>query len=573
MRIVNGMARVDIWCAFFVLAALVGGCRERGSRQSDDVHPKTAMSPIANANRHPRSTSGMSARQPTATPDPDATVVVRLEAEPAHLNPVLGADALANRVALGDIYEGLLCQRHPTAPAEPCLARALRVNDNGTVWTFTVRDDVSWHDGVPLSSEDIVFTFELFTGVHRRVRQSSRGEPRRPSARLTTWLAADFDDLEQIETPDDTTVVMTFSAFRMGRREAFARVPILPRHVFGALSSAAFMSAKANRRPIGTGPLSFTSWTPGESIIVQRFPDYWGTPAGAARIEYRIIASRTRAIRALGAGTLDVAVRIPVDEALVAEREHEQLHIVAQDGPSYLAAVYNLEHNALAHAPVRRALTLLMDRASISNALFSGYATPISGPYMHDDPERARDITPLPFAPKRARQSLIEGDIDESVTLELLVPVESKTMTRLADIWAADVLAETKLRSTARLQLSIVRLPYADALARMREGRFDIALMAFTTGLNLDLYTRFHSGASENYGHLSDAALDRMLEIVRAEPDAATRRERQRDVQRRIHDLQPYTFIARGIQVALVAPGIGGFEYVEGGARSLWRSR
>jgi peptide/nickel transport system substrate-binding protein len=564
-------AGMDVLAGFLALWALAG-CFERGTSEARDQAEKPAAPAPGPGGAEPgRPEAGgpggtLTAPEPAGPADPDATITVHLEAEPAHLNPLLAGDAIANRLALGDVYEGLLCQPELGARPLPCLAESVEHDSAGAVWTFRLRTGVTWHDGARFGPADVVFTYGLLAPA---VQGAGKGQPGR--APVPSWLAADFDDLAAIEVRDEHTVVMSFAGFRLGRREAFARVPILPGHVFADASRAELMTAAANRRPVGTGPLRLVSWTPGESIVMARFDRYWGRPARAARVVYRLIDSRTRALRALAAGAVDLAVQLPVDEALEAARSEPALRVFHYDQPAYLAAVYNLRDPRLADARVRRALGMLMDRSTIAQALAAGYGRPIAGPYLWDDPDRDPAIAPLAFD-RGAAAALLEqagaagaaGAAGGSEgALSVLVPASSRTMARIADIWAAD--------AKPHARLIVEPAAYADVLARLREGRFAIALMAFTTALDLDLFTRFHSGESENYGALSDPALDRALAAVRGEPDPRARRALQRRVQRRLDALQPYSFILSDTRVGLARAGIGGSGGAASGSRGLWR--
>lgn len=553
-RWTHGRIELPIALALVALCA-PWGCLERGSSKSHGEEKPAASDP------GPASSAGdVAARgprlatSPAGRPQPDATIAVALEAEPAHLNPLLAGDAVANRIALGDIYEGLLCQSDPLAPAQPCLASSVETDEAGTVWRFQLREGVSWHDGRPFDAGDVLFTYGLITG---------------PGA-LPTWLAADFDDLEAIERTE-RGVIMRFAGHRLGRREAFARVPIVPRHVFektlkpARARLSAMLAHRGTRHPVGTGPLRFALWRPGDEIALERFDGYWGQPAGAKRVIYRLIASRPAAVRALAAGRLDIAVQLPVDEAIRAVENHEGLALFHYQRPSYLAAVYNVRRAPLAAAETRRALGMLIDRASIARKLFAGHARAIAGPYLDSDPDRDRSLAPLPFDPKAAGALLGGAGRSPKISLELLVPAGSRTMQRIADIWTDD--------ARDAIALSVARQPYAQVLDRLRRGDFDIALMAFTTGLDLDLYIRFHSGQEQNFGSLTDPELDRALEAVRAEPDPDRRRVWQHRAQRRLHQLQPYTFIASDTRVGVARSGVGGFARAAFGARGLWRER
>lgn len=523
------------------VALLVGlvlaGCFERGS--SDP--PAAAAPPVTGAPAAPASGPAADTGAPL---DPDATIRVALEAEPPHLNPLLAGDAVANRIAMGDLYEGLLCVAGPGSEPRGCLARSHEVSADGTVWTFTLRDDVVFHDRHPLTAEDVTFTYEILR----------RGSP--PS-----WLRAELDDLEEVRAIDAHRIALRFAGSRPGRAETLSRVPILPAHVFAG-DAGELATSPANRAPVGTGPLRFGAWIPGQRIVLHRFDHYWGDAAAARTIEYRLAGSRQQALAQLAAGTLDVVVQVPAGEAAEAGAK-PHVRGFSYTLPAYLAAVHNLRRAPLARVEVRRALGMLMDREGIARELFADRAPLITGPLQPGTDSYDPDLEPLPFDPAAAATLLAE----RTPALEVLVPSESRTMRRIADIWASD--------AGPAVRLTIELVPYAEVLARVREGRFDIALLAFTTGRDLDLSSRFHSSmqGSENYGAVADRELDRLLEVIRAEPDARARATASRALHRRLHELQPYTFILGDARTGLARADIRGLDAPGHGLRARFLGR
>ncbi len=483
--------------------------------------------------------------------DPNATLRIRLATEPVHLNPLLAGEATVNRVALGDIYEGLLCERVLGSQPIPCLASSYTVSGDGKQWTFRLRDGVSWHDGKPFSVADAVFTFRLLM-----------------DKKLVTWLRGDFGDLSQVRSDKPGELTLLFSSFRPDRLSAFTAVPILPKHVF-TQDPAAMRTAAANRAPVGTGPLRLRSWKSGESISLERFSRYWGVKPKLGRVVYRIMPNRQRALAALAAGTLDLVTELPVDQALAQKKRTPSLELFSYPRHAYLAAVHNVRRPMLANVDIRRALTHSLDRKGIVRSLFHGFASVVSGPFPANSRSHDPRAVPLVFGSKATALAVKRSKLAKRAVIELLVPTESRTMRRIADIWVQD--------AKPHLKLKVVLAPYTKVLSRARSGKFDVALLAFTTTPEIDLYTRLHSSQAgrENYGAFKDGQLDALITKARTTADATARSNHLRAIHRRIHDLQPYTFIASDHRLGLARPGVSGIRTGSYGpqSRALWRSK
>ena len=373
-----------------------------------------------------------------------------------------------------------------------------------------------------------------------------------PKERRRTPLTADFDDLESVAV-EGGVITVAFSSRRIDRADAFVRLPIVPRGSFDGVDPALLVAAPISRAPIGTGPFRFSRWRAGSSIELLRNPDYWGEPSGVAAAIHRIVRSPERAYAMLQSGKLDIATQLPVATALEVAATSARLYARTYDRPAYFAAVYNTRRSFANSGAKRRALTALLDREGIIDAILAGRASPLAGPYIGDEADPS--VQPLPFdrGGENAKKALLRGE-----NAQILYPAGSRTMARVADIWSADA------RSV--LSLKPEPLPFRTVLERSRAGEFDIALLAFTSGLNLDLFTRLHSSqiGGENYGAFAAPEIDRALEAVRAAPTRAVQLAASRSVDRLLSEHQPYAFISTDVRAALIARDVAGLERGDG---------
>jgi peptide/nickel transport system substrate-binding protein len=146
------------------------------------------------------------------------------------------------QMVAGNIYEGLL-RYNPKLEPLPGLAESWTVSEDGKVYSFKLRKGVTWHDGKPFTSADVVFSIEFLKQTHPRLRSN-------------------LVQLDKIETPDDSTVVFTlkqpFGPF-LGIFEV-GSMPMIPKHIYEGTD---FKTNPANNTPIGTGPFMFKEWEKG----------------------------------------------------------------------------------------------------------------------------------------------------------------------------------------------------------------------------------------------------------------------------------------------------------------------
>ena len=231
-----------------------------------------------------------SSAEPTATatgePTRGGTLVAAIDSDPGSLNPAITTSG-GTHTASELVFNGLVELTEELEP-EPELAESWEVLEDGAVYRFDLRDDVTWHDGEPFTSADVKFTFEeMLLELHSRT-QASVGAA-----------------LESIETPDPDTVEFRFREpyapllLQLGVTEA----PILPMHVYEGTD---VMENPANTAPIGTGPFKLVSYEPEAELRFAANEDYFKPDLPYLdEVVMRIIPDKGNQVVALEAGEVD----------------------------------------------------------------------------------------------------------------------------------------------------------------------------------------------------------------------------------------------------------------------------
>src|SRR5882724_3803363 len=188
--------------------------------------------------------------------------------DPAHLNYPLFNTRIMQEIC-GNINESLLLFDWQFQP-HPNLARAFEMSPDGLTYTFHLRTDVQWHDGVKFTARDVVFSCGVML------------------PQLNPRSRAAFSHIASIKAPDAYTVVFNlkepFNAFLLSLMASSA--PMMPAHIYEGTD---FRTNPYNFKPIGTGPFQFAEWRRGQYIHLARNPHYW-RPAqpGMDGIYYRV---------------------------------------------------------------------------------------------------------------------------------------------------------------------------------------------------------------------------------------------------------------------------------------------
>ncbi|MFN2323753.1 MAG: ABC transporter substrate-binding protein, partial [Trueperaceae bacterium] len=329
-------------------------------------------------------------------PTPGGTLVIGITTSPGHLNPAISTGSEVHTVA-DSIFNGLVSLDDQALP-RPDLATAWTVNDDATVYTFTLAEGVRWHDGAPFTSADVRFTFEqVLLRYHARTRSGLEGR------------------LAGIDTPDDRTVVFRFTEpyAPLLQQLNVTEAPILPRHVYEGVADVT--TAAANLAPIGTGPFRFVAFDADEQVVLERNPDYFkeGLPY-LDRLVFRIVPDATTRLLALERGELDFVSGVPASEAERIAASPALTSYAPNSGPGggfcVMTMTFNLERELLADRAVREALAHAIDRQQLLDQVLYGAGRVATGP-IHSGLASfyTDDVAQYPFDPQLAARLLDEA--------------------------------------------------------------------------------------------------------------------------------------------------------------------
>jgi peptide/nickel transport system substrate-binding protein len=347
------------------------------------------------------SPSGAAKPAPTEAGQPTrgGTLRVGLWQEPDNLNRYFSTQTV-NRIVVFTVVEGLT-RGGPEGSYVPVLAEELPTPQNGGVSadgrtiTWKLKKDVTWSDGQPFTSDDVVFTYKMLM------------DPANPVATRT-----DYAIMDSVTATDPATVVVTYKNVNAAYRVAFPA--ILPAHVFNNQTN--IDKHPYNRAPIGTGPFVFKAWASGDTITFERNPKYREpNKPSLDGVIYKITPSREASVQAFKVGDIDVLwnlieSNIPEFEAMKdanidprpspgIERLH--LNISCSSGPQQ--GDPTCPHPMLGDVRVRQAIELGIDKQALVDNLLLGKAKVATSSIVgFFSPE----LPPSEFSPDKARQLL-----------------------------------------------------------------------------------------------------------------------------------------------------------------------
>lgn len=256
------------------------------------------------------------------------------------------------------MFEGLVVIDNDRMP-QPQLAESWDISDDGLRYEFHLRKGVTWHDGKPLTSADVKWTFENVT------------------AKYGPRAVAAFERVESIETPDDHTVVVNM-------REPYGpfinlmtcmSAAILPQHIYG--DGDITTHPRNTDDPVGTGPFVFEEWVPGSHVTLTAYENYWRRSEGMPYLDgitLRIISDSTAAISALEAGEIDLinAYSLPAADFDRLKDDPRFRALYNTMTPSNDVLIFNVTRPPFDDRRVRHAFAHAIDRQRIVDTVNFG---------------------------------------------------------------------------------------------------------------------------------------------------------------------------------------------------------
>jgi peptide/nickel transport system substrate-binding protein len=461
-------------------------------------------------------------------------LIYNLGAEPATLNPITATDAYESIVNGGNVYETLVKRDNKTLEIVPLLADSWEVSDDKLTYTFHIKRGVKWHDGVPFTSRDVVFSYERIM------------DPRVDAPQLRNY----YQDIKRVEALDDYTVRFTYARPYFLALEFCGGMPVVPKHVF---EKGDFNTNPAGRSPVGTGPYRFLRWDTGREIVLERNEDYWGKKPHIKRIVFKIINDPAVAFQVLKREELDLTGLTPIQWARQTSSEafKKNYDKLGYFTPNYSYIGWNMARPYFSDRRVRTAMTHLVNRESILKEILYNLGEVVTNPFYINSPEYDRSIKPYPYDPEKAKMLLEEaGWVDHDgdgirdkdgvdFRFEFLIPAGSDTGEKIATILKEEL-------DRVGIDMQIRKTEWAVFTTRLNERRFDAVTLAWSMGVESDPYQIWHSSQAErgsNFVGFKNVEADRLIEEARTEFDRKKRIELYRRFSRIVHEEQPYTFL------------------------------
>ncbi|PJE30863.1 peptide/nickel transport system substrate-binding protein [Pseudooceanicola antarcticus] len=477
---------------------------------------------------------------------PPGVLIVGQIAEPKALDPA-AVTAVNDFRILMNVYDGLVRYKSGTLEVEPALAESWEISEDGTTYTFKLREGVSFHDGSAFDAEAVKFNFD---------RMLKEDHPYHDTGPFP--LAFFFSSVEEVTVVDPLTVEFQLNA----PYAPFLSNLAYPTGLIVSPSAVEEYGADYDRHPSGTGPFTFAEWESNTHVILNANADYWDGAPELETVVFRPITDANTRTAEMLAGGIDLMVEVP--PVALSEFEGDDFTVVEQAGPHVWFLILNAKEGPFAEKAVRQAANYAVNKTALVENVLEGTADVAAGP---TPPAFAwaynESLEPYPYDPEKAKELLAEAGMEApEVTFYvteggsgMLDPVAMGTAIQ-ADLEAVgfDVTIETYEWNT-----------FLGEVNPGLEGKADMAEMAWMTNDPDTLpYLALRTDAwpdkgGFNSGYYSNPEVDELLEKARVSTSQEERASLYQEMQAIVQEDAPWVFVANWKQNAVTSSAVEDF--------------
>lgn len=436
--------------------------------------------------------------------------------------------AAGTREVLFNIFEGLV---KPNSDGEmiPAVAEKYELSEDGTTYTFTLREGVKFHNGQTVTAEDVVYSINRCAAV--------------PEGQEKPLVAA-FSAVKSVEALDEKTVAVTIAQRDLE---------------FISYMTAAIIPADYENQdtaPVGTGPFRFVSRTPQQDFVMERFEDYWGAPAWLDKVTYKICENADALVMNLNGGSIDLCAHLTSAQASQLNQNFQ----VLEGTMNLVQAIYlNNQAKPFDNQMVRQALCYAIDRQGIMDMVADGHGTAVGSSIY---PAFTKYFLPelvdkYPHDVAKAKELLAQAGYPDGFDMTISVPNNYQP-----HMDTAEVVAE-QLRE-AGINVTIQPVEWSTWLDTIYNGRQFQATVVGVDAANMTaraMLERFTSDYGKNFINYNNPAYDALFQQAINAQDEATQTDLYKQMEAMLADTAANVYIQDLCDLVAMRQDLGGLKF------------
>ena len=455
------------------------------------------------------------------------SVVVGIQQDIDSLDPHK-ATAAGTKEILFNIFEGLV-KPDENGNLICAVASDYSISDDGLVYTFTLRDNVKFHNGNTVTGEDVKYSLERAAGL-------LDGTP----------LISTLQTIQSVDILDNKTVQVTVGA---------ANTELIYSFVAAIIPAGSGEDTAAD--PVGTGPFSFVSYTPQEGIVVKKNTDYWqeGLPY-LDEVEFKITGSADTALLELQGGSIDIYAYLTDSQANTLK---DTFQVVSSPSNVVQALFLNNAEKPLDDVRVRQAICYALDKDMINEFVAGGNGTPVSSamlPTLKDYYVDLNDMYGSTANIDKAKELLADAGYPDGFDLTIAIPSNYEFHMQTGEV-VAEQLKE------GGINVTIDAMEWSTWLDQVYNGRqYQATISGITSDLTPGyLLNRFQTDSKKNFINFASADYDALYQKIQDTLDVEQKKEYYKQLQQILCEDAGSAFLQVPANTTAIAKDLTGYKF------------
>ena len=458
----------------------------------------------------------------------DNNAVVGITQEPAIFDPHTVV-AAGDREIIFNVYEGLY-KYDSTGSLNPCLATDVAISDDASVYTFTIREGVKFHDGSDLDAADVVYSLKRAAGL----LDNQDG----------TALVQELDSIKDVKAVDGGKVEVTLES---GNTEllSYFTTGIIPE---------AYDNCQA--APVGTGPFKFESYNPGQSVVIVKNDNYWqkGLPY-LDKVTFKVCADMDAGLTELAAGSIDIFPYLTTDRAN--QLDKAKYNILSNGSNMVQIFALNNSVEPLNNIKVRQAINYAVSRKDVISVTMDGAGVELTtamSPAMGSYYDKSLDGT-FNQDVEKAKALLAEAGYQNGFNITCTVPSSYLIHVNTAVELASELKA-------VGINMEIKQVDWATWLEKVYTNRqYETTVIALTSDYApYDVLDRYQSTASGNFINYKNDEVDELMAKIPTIADTKEKTELYHKVLKLLTDDACSVYLQDPTTITAVSTRLEGYN-------------
>ena len=450
-----------------------------------------------------------------------STLNLSISSNPSKLNPILSNDSASSEISQW-LFNGLF-KYNKDGEITVDLAKSYKF-ETPTKLIIKLKKNTKWHDGVEVTSSDVLFTYNQIN-----------------NPKVFTSIKSNFKEVKSLKVLDKYAIEVVYKKPYFKALVSWM-VGLLPKHILENEDN--LMTSSFNKNPIGTGPYKLEKFEPNKDIVLYANRDYFDGKPNIEKIHYKFLPDTNTSFLFLKQKRLDISSLTPLQiQRQIEDSFKDEFRIIEKPSFGYSYLGFNLRKDKFKNRKIREAISLAINKQELIDILFFGHAKVATGPFLPGTFAYNKDIAKNSFDINKSIKILKELGYDKNNPFSFELTTNTGNQTRIN---AAQIIQYQLQKVGIEMKIRVMEWQaFLNTVVHPR--KFDAVLLAWSLSLMPDAYPLWHSDSDKlggfNLVGYRNKEVDKLIQKGAKTIDTKKLSNIYKKIYKKIANDKPYVFL------------------------------